>query len=76
MDTLAILRQQPKSRDNVRAAVDVINNAELSFSEKVAEVQKLESKSTGIELDHFSDVYSSLHLMAETPEDIHLMSGV
>ena len=76
MDMLETLRQQPKSRDNVRAAVEAINNTELSFSEKFDRVQQLENISKGVELELFSDVYSSLHALATSPEDIQLMSGI
>jgi hypothetical protein len=76
MDMLETLRQQPKNRDNVRAAVEAINNTELSFSEKFERVQQLEDNSKGFELALFGDVYSSLHTMAITPEDINLMSGI
>jgi hypothetical protein len=54
----------------------VINDAELSFSEKVDRVQALEDMSSGFELELFGEVYSSLHSLAQTQEDINLISGV
>jgi hypothetical protein len=76
MDMLEKLRQQPKSHENVQAAAAVINDAELSFSEKVDRVQALEDMSSGFELELFGEVYSSLHSLAQTQEDINLISGV
>jgi hypothetical protein len=76
MNMLEKLRQQKISRDNVNEAVSVINDKSLSFSDKVKRVQALEAKSSAVEQVLFAEVYSSLHGMAITPEDINLMAGI
>jgi hypothetical protein len=59
------LRKQSINRDNANAAVLVINNAELSFSERLAQVEALETKSSPEEQVLFAEIYSSLHLLAD-----------
>ena len=76
MNMLEKLRQQKVSRKNADEAVSVMNNTEFSFSEKVKRVQALEAKSIAVEQVLFAEIYSSLHGMAITPEDINLMAGV
>jgi len=76
MNMLEKLRQQKVSRENANEAVSVINDKSLSFSEKVKRVQALEAESSAAEQVLFAEVYSSLHGMAITPEDINLMAGV
>lgn len=76
MTMLEKLRKQSTSRDNANAAMLVINDNALSFSDKVARVEALESKSSAAEQVLFAEVYSSLHALAETPADIHLMAGM
>jgi hypothetical protein len=70
------LRAQKTSRENANAAVLVINDTRLSFRDKVAQVETLEKKASPDEKVLFAEIYSSLHAMAETPEDIHLMAGL
>jgi hypothetical protein len=76
MNMLEKLRQQKVSRDNANEAVSVINDKSLSFSDKVKRVQALEAKSSAVEQVLFAEVYSSLHGMAITQEDINLMAGI
>ncbi len=75
MSMLEKLRQQSIPRDNANAAVLVINNAELSFSDKLAQVEALEGKSSADEKELFAEIYSSLHGLAETQADIELIAG-
>lgn len=76
MTMLEKLRQQSTSRDNANAAVLVINNATLSFSDKLAQVEALEAKSSAQEKALFAEIYSSLHGLAQTQDDIDLMAGL
>jgi hypothetical protein len=76
MNMLEKLRQQKISRENANEAVSVINDNTLSFSDKVKRVQALEAKSSASEQVLFAEIYSSLHGMAITPEDINLMAGI
>lgn len=76
MSMLEKLRQQKVSHVNADDATDVINNDDFSFSEKLMHVQSLESKSSAAEQVLFAEIYSSLHHMAITQEDIDLMAGV
>lgn len=69
------LRKQPTSRINVEKAITVLNDETISFSEKLKQIQTLEDLSTGFELEMFSEIYSSLHDMAENDDDIKLISG-
>lgn len=69
------LRQQQTRRVNVEQAVEVINNPRLSFQEKLDQVQALEDLSSGFELTMFDEIYSSLHNMAQTEDEIKLVSG-
>ena len=75
MDRLDKLRQQPKERKNIRAAMQVLNDEQLTFSEKFAQVRALEAQAQEHELAMFSDIYSSLHSQAQTQADIELISG-
>jgi hypothetical protein len=75
MSMIETLRQQQTRRVNVEQAVDVINNPRLSFQEKLIQVQALEDLSTGFELTMFDEIYSSLHNMAQTKDEIKLVSG-
>jgi hypothetical protein len=70
------LRQKSTSRDNANAAVLVINNTTLSFSDKVAQVEVLDAKSSADEQTLFAEIYSSLHALAQTQADIDLMAGL
>jgi hypothetical protein len=70
------LRQKSTSRDNANAAVLVINNTTLSFSDKVAQVEVLDAKSSADEQTLFTEIYSSLHALAQTQADIDLMAGL
>ena len=76
MNMLEKLRQQKVSRENANKAVSVINDKSLSFSDKVKRVQALEAQSVAAEQVLFAEIYSSLHGMAITPEDINLMAGI
>lgn len=76
MNMLEKLRAQKTSRENANAAVLVIHDLTLSFSDKLAQVETLEKKASSDEKVLFAEIYSSLHAMAETPEDIHLMAGL
>jgi hypothetical protein len=76
MNMLEKLRQQKVSRENVNEAVVIINDNFISFSEKVKHVRQLEAKSSAAEQVLFAEIYSSLHGMAITPEDINLMAGI
>lgn len=76
MNMLDKLRQQKVSRTNANEAVSVINDKSLSFSEKLIRVQSLESTSSAAEQVLFAEVYSSLHLLAVTQEEINLMAGI
>ncbi|MDO6488239.1 hypothetical protein Q4503_11040 [Colwellia sp. 6_MG-2023] len=76
MNMLEKLRAKKTSRENANAAVLVINDPKLSFSDKVAQVETLEAKASSDEKALFAEIYSSLHALAETPEDIHLMTGL
>jgi hypothetical protein len=76
MDMLTKLRQQTVSQENANEALNVINNINFSFSEKVKRVQELEEKSSAAEQVLFADIYSTLHLLAESQADIDLMAGV
>ena len=79
MTMLEKLRQQSKqagNRDNANAALLVINDNSLSFSDKVAQVEALEAAAAPGEKDLFAEVYSSLHGLAQTQADIDLMAGV
>ncbi len=76
MSMLDKLRKQSTSHDNANAAVLVVNNTELSFSDKVVQVEALEAKASADEKVLFAEIYASLHGLAETPEDIHLMAGL
>jgi hypothetical protein len=76
MNMLEKLRQQSISRENANKAVEVINNKAFSFSEKLEKVQALETKSSATEQVLFAEIFSSLHLMAETQAEIDLMAGV
>ena len=76
MGMLDKLRQQKVIRPNADEATDVINNDDFSFSEKLMHVRSLEAKSSAAEQVLFAEIYSSLHGMAITPEDINLMAGV
>lgn len=75
MNMLEKLRQQSTPRENARAAVLVINDPKLSFSDKVAQVEALEAKSSAAEKALFAEIYSSLHALAQTQADIDLMAG-
>lgn len=75
MKMLEKLRQQKVSRDNADEAVSVINSNDFSFSEKLDRVQALEAKSVAAEQVLFAEIYSSLHNMAITQEDIDLIAG-
>jgi hypothetical protein len=76
MNMLEKLRQQKVSRKNANEAVSVINDKSLSFSDKVKRVQVLEAQSVAAEQVLFAEIYSSLHGMAITQEDINLMAGI
>lgn len=76
MNMLERLRQQSTSREHANAAALVINNKTLSFSNKVARVEALEAKASADEKALFADIYSSLHGLAQTQEDIDLMAGL
>jgi len=75
MNMVDKLKQQQVSRVNVEQAQEVLSNNTLSFAEKVKKVQALEDLATGFELDMFSDIYASLHNLAQTTADINLISG-
>lgn len=75
MNMLTKLKQQQVSRVNVEQAQAVLNNNDLSFADKLTQVQALEDLATGFELDMFSDIYASLHNLAQTTADINLISG-
>jgi hypothetical protein len=75
MNMLEKLRQQKVSSEKANEAVSVINDKSLSFSDKVKRVQELEAQSVAAEQVLFAEIYSSLHGMAITPEDINLMAG-
>jgi len=75
MNMLEKLRQQSTPRENARAAALVINDPKLSFSDKVAQVEALEEKSSTDEKALFAEIYSSLHGLAQTQADIDLMAG-
>jgi len=75
MSRLDKLRQQPKSRDTIRAAMQVLKDTGLSFSEKLTQVRELEQQAQEHELAMFDEIYSSLHNLAQTQDDIELISG-
>ena len=75
MDMLTKLRQRLISHKNAQAAATVINDPNLSFSEKLTQVQALESQASGDELELFDNIYSSLNLIAKTQDDFDLISG-
>jgi hypothetical protein len=72
---LDTLRQQSKQQDNANAALLLINDATLSFSEKVTQVEALEEKASSTEKPLFAEIYSSLHVLAQTQDDRDLMAG-
>jgi hypothetical protein len=76
MNMLDILRKQSKQQDNANAALLLINDATLSFSDKVAQVEALEAKASATEKTLFSEIYSSLHVIAQTQDDRDLMAGL
>lgn len=56
----------------VDQAYEVINS-DLPFAEKVKQVDALDKQTKGIEREIFGDVYSSLHLEANTTDDLALV---
>ena len=48
----------------------------INSGEKVKSIDKLAGQATGSELNMFDEIYSTLHTLAKTPEDINLMSGI
>ena len=55
-------------------AMEVVNS-DLSFQEKLNQVQALEDEANGQEAELFGDVYSSLSSHATNDQDLKLLSG-
>lgn len=76
MDMLEKMRKsKPLNYESLDKAFTIVNDEQLTFSDKVAQVEQLERQASGQEAELFGDVYSTLHLLAESEEDIRLISG-
>tara|TARA_R110001583_G_scaffold23841_8_gene87503 strand:+ start:271 stop:534 length:264 start_codon:yes stop_codon:yes gene_type:complete len=62
-------QEQGKQTPLVDAAFNLINNSQLSHSEKSAQITALEQQAKGPELEHFAEVWESLYV--STPLDLH-----
>jgi len=76
MDMLEKIRNsKPLNYELLDKAFAIVNDEQLPFSDKVAQVEQLERQANAQEAELFGDVYSSLHLLAKSEEDIRLISG-
>ncbi|OUR89890.1 hypothetical protein A9Q81_20750 [Gammaproteobacteria bacterium 42_54_T18] len=76
MDMLERIRKsKPLNYESLDKAFAIVNDEQLTFSNKVAQVEQLERQAKGQEAELFGDVYSSLHLLAKSEEDMRLISG-
>lgn len=68
-------KSKPLNYELLDEAFAIINDEQLTFSDKVAQVEQLARQANAQEAELFGDVYSSLHLLAKSDEDMRLISG-
>lgn len=53
----------------------VLNEPQLTFAQKLKQIEQLDKQSKGQEHELFGDVYSALYNIAKTEDDFKLISG-